>query len=428
MSRLKKSYEYLDRAKKVLPGQTHTFSKGYYSYVEGIYPIFVEKGKGSHIFDVDGNEYVDYILALGPIILGYCYPVVDQSVVKQLKEGTIFSMPHKKEVEMAELIAEVISFVDAVKFTKTGSDAVTAAVRATRAITGKENIAYNGGGGVWHDWFTVITSRSKGIPKVNRNYIKTFEYNNPDSLKKLLDEDKDIGTVVLEPMVFEYPKQNFLNEVKKIVRDHDALLIFDEIVTGFRFSLGGAAEYFKVEPDLATYGKGIANGFPLGAIGGKNEFMNIFEEIFYSTTFGGETISLAAGMATIEEIRSENVTTFINNMGQNFSQNLNKLTKEIGVPIEMKGFPSRLQLSCKDVHGNESLLVKSLFGQELAKNGILIGQGAILHSFSHDEEDLKNTMEKCEKSIKVVKRALDNDGVEKLLEGKPMKPVLQFPV
>jgi glutamate-1-semialdehyde aminotransferase len=425
---LTKSFEFLKRAKKVLPGQTHTFSKGYYSYVEGSYPVFVERGKGSHLFDVDGNEYIDYILALGPIILGYSYDVVNEAVKKEMENGTIFSMPHKLEIEAAELMTQVIPFADGAKFTKTGSDAVTAAVRASRALTEKDNIAYCGGGGVWHDWFVAITSRNKGVPKSLKTQIKVFEYNNSESLKELLDNDKEIGTVVMEPMIFEYPKKNYLNEVKKIVHDHDAILIFDEVVTGFRFSLGGAAEYFGVEPDLATYGKGIANGFPLGSIAGKEEFMNIFEEIFYSTTFGGETMSLAAGMATIKEIQSKDVLKNIYNKGSNFLNNFNKLSESIDVPIKTSGFPSRLFLSCKDKNDNESLLVKSLFCQELAEEGILVNQGSILHSYSHNEQDLSKTLEKCERAMKIVKDGLDTNTVETKLHGKPMKRVMSFPI
>ncbi len=428
MKNLDKSFKFLERAKKVLPAQTHTFSKGYYSYVEGSYPIFVERGKGSHLFDVDGNEYIDYILGLGPIMLGYADDVVNDAVKKEIENGTIFSMPHKLEVEMAELMTQVISFVDAAKFTKTGSDAVTAAVRASRAITEKDKIAYYGGGGVWHDWFTIITSRNKGIPKSLKEYIKIFEFNNIESLKEILDNDKDVGTVVMEPMVFEYPKNDFLQQVKKVTHDHDALLIFDEVVTGFRFSLGGAAEYFGVEPDLATYGKGMANGFPLGSVAGKGEFMNIFEDVFYSTTFAGETMSLAAGMATINEIQSKDVPKNIYNKGSNFLNNFNKLSESIDVPIKVSGFPSRLFLSCKDNDDIESLLVKSLFCQELAEEGILVNQGSILHCYSHNEQDLSKTLEKCERAMKIVKDGLDTNTVENKLHGKPMKRVLSFPV
>ena len=206
----KKSQDLLERANKVLPAQTHTFSKGHKSFVDGAYPIFVEKAKGSHFFDVDGNEFIDYVAALGPIILGYNHEPIVNSIKNQLEKGSIFSLPHKLEVEAAELMCNTIPHTDMAKFTKTGSDSVTAAVRASRAITKKNNIAYFGGGGVWHDWFTVITSLNRGIPKFQKNMLKLFEYNNIESLKKLLVDDNEIGTVCMEPMIFEFPSNNFL--------------------------------------------------------------------------------------------------------------------------------------------------------------------------------------------------------------------------
>ena len=184
---LTKSNQFLRRAKKVLPAQTHTFSKGYKSFVEGVFPVFIESGKGSHIFDVDQNEFIDYVAALGPIILGYSYEPVNKAIIKQLNDGSIFTLPHPLEVECAELMCETVPGCDMAKFTKTGSDSVTAAVRATRAITGKDNIAYCGGGGVWHDWFSVITSRNKGIPKFQKNMLKLFRYNDIQSLKQILE-------------------------------------------------------------------------------------------------------------------------------------------------------------------------------------------------------------------------------------------------
>ncbi len=428
MKKLTNSFSLLERAKKVVPGQTHTFSKGYYSYVEGVYPVFLESGKGSHVHDVDGNEYIDYILGIGPILLGYSYDAVNEKVISQIKQGTIFSMPHRLEVELAELMTEVVQFVDAAKFTKTGSDAVTAALRASRAMTGKNKVAYCGGGGVWHDWFTSITSRNLGVPDFNKKLITFFQYNNIESLKKLLDQDKDIGTVIMEPMISEFPKNDFLANVKKITHDHDAILIFDEVQTGFRMSLGGASEYFNVFPDLAAFGKGMANGFPLGAIAGNDEHMKIFADVFYSTTFGGETASLAAGMATIEEIKKKNVLQSIYKNSLTFFELFNKLGKEYDIPISTIGFPSRQFLLCKDYSGEESLLIKSLFCQELAKNGILVGQGPIFHSYSHDEKDRAQTIEAVEKAMKIVKEGLVNNTVNKLLEGKPMKRVLTFPV
>ena len=425
---LTKSNQFLRRAKKVLPAQTHTFSKGYKSFVEGVFPVFIESGKGSHIFDVDQNEFIDYVAALGPIILGYSYEPVNKAIIKQLNDGSIFTLPHPLEVECAELMCETVPGCDMAKFTKTGSDSVTAAVRATRAITGKDHIAYCGGGGVWHDWFTVITSRNKGIPKFQKKMVKLFRYNDIQSLKQVLEEDKQIGTVCMEPMMFEYPIKNFLEEVKKVAHEHDALLVFDEVQTGFRWSLGGAQETFGTTADLTAWGKAMANGMPLGAISGKSEFMRVFEDIFYSTTFAGETLSLAAFKATVTEMQEKNVLSEIHKKGKKFSEKFKKLTQEIGISIPIDGHPAKLRLNFIDKDGSESLLIRSLFCQENIKNGIFFWQGPVFHTFSHSEKDFEKTMESVEKSIKVVKDSIENNTVEKMLLGKPMNRVMYFPV
>ena len=424
----KKSSELLNRANKVLPAQTHTFSKGHKSFVDGAYPIFVEKAYGSHFFDVDGNEFIDYVAALGPIILGYNYEPVIAAIKNQLDKGSIFSLPHKLEVEAAELMVNTIPDTDMAKFTKTGSDAVTAAIRASRAITQKDNIAYWGGGGVWHDWFTVITSLNRGIPKFQKNMIKLFEYNNIESLKKLLDEDKEIGTVCMEPMMFEFPSNDFLSQVKKITHKHDALLIFDEVQTGFRWSLGGAQEYFDVSPDLTAWGKAMANGMPLGSISGKEEFMAVFDDVFYSTTFGGETLSLVSFIETVNIIKNNKVLPTIHSRGKEFTTKFKELTNDIGIDVPIEGFPAKLKLSFPDSTGKDSLLIRSLFCQENIQNGIFYWQGPIFHNFSHSDEDMKKTLESNESSLKTIQKAVEKNEVKKLLKGKPMTPVMSFPV
>jgi glutamate-1-semialdehyde 2,1-aminomutase len=425
---LNKSFEFLDRAKRTLPAQTHTFSKGFHSFVEGVYPVFAEKAKGSHIFDVDGNEYVDYMAALGPIILGYSDPTVNDAIIQQLEKGSIFSLPHKIEVEAAELMCNTVPNCDMTKFTKTGSDSVTAAVRASRAITGKDHIAYWGGGGVWHDWFTAITSRNKGIPKSFQKMVKFFEYNNIESLKKILDEDNEIGTVCMEPMTFDFPSNNFLNDVIRVTHDHDALLIFDEVQTGFRWSLGGAQEYFNVKPDLTAWGKAMANGMPLGAISGESEFMNIFDEIFYSTTFAGETLSLTAFMSTISKLKDTKALPKIHQKGEKFREKFKKITSENDVSVPIEGFPAKLKLSFPYKNDEDSLLVRSLFCQENIKNGILYWQGPIFHTYSHTDDDLEKTINSTDNALKIVKNSMDNDSIKDSLEGKEMNRVMHFPI
>ncbi|CAI9832033.1 conserved hypothetical protein [Nitrosopumilaceae archaeon] len=425
---LSKSFELLDRAKRILPAQTHTFSRGYYSMVEGVYPVFADRAKGSKIYDVDGNEYIDYVAALGPIILGYSDDAVNAAIREQIDSGSIFSLPHRLEVEAAELLCQVIPGSDMAKFTKTGSDSVTAAVRASRAITGRDNVAYWGGGGVWHDWFTVITSRNRGVPKSLAGMIKLFEYNKIESLKELLDNDKEIGTVCMEPMTFEFPSNGFLEDVVRVTHDHDALLVFDEVQTGFRWSMGGAQQYFGVTPDITAWGKAIANGMPLGAISGKAEFMRVFDEVYYSTSFAGEALSLAAFQATIAELQGRKALERIHAQGEKFRDGFKKAAAETGSPISIEGFPAKLRMIFPYKGEEDSLLLRSLFSQETIRNGVLFWQGPLFHTASHDDADLEKTLGAVEKGMRTAKSAADDDTVEKSLDGKPMRRVMHFPV
>ena len=421
------SKKLLKKAKNLIPALSQTFSKAPYSYVEGEYPNYLESGSGSHVIDVDGNEYIDYVLALGPIILGYRYRAVDNAIKKQLQNGISFSIPHRLEVEVSEQISKMIPSAEMVKFTKTGSDAGTAAIRAARAITKKDKILYCGSGGVWHDWFTTLTSRNEGIPKFNRNLISKFDYNNLEDLKIKFEKGKDkIAAVYMEPMVFEHPKKNFLNDVKKLAHKNNSILIFDEVVTGFRYSKGGAQGYLNVEGDISVWGKGIANGMPLGAITGKSQFMEKFNDIFYSTSYGGETLSLAAGSAVLKEIDTKPVIEYLWKIGKDFTDSFNQISSELSVDIKIEGLPVRSVINCRDDSGKISLLIKSLFYQETVRRGILFGPGAILVSYSHTSKDIKKTLSICEKSMKIVKKAIENDSVQKQLKGKIMKSVMSF--
>jgi glutamate-1-semialdehyde aminotransferase len=336
-------------------------------------------------------------------------------------------MPHYLEVELSEKIHQLIPGADMVRFSKTGSDAVTAAVRAARAITKKDNILYCGSGGVWHDWFTVITSRSEGIPKIMKTMIRKFNYNDLESLKIAFEEEKDrVAAVCMEPMMLEKPKDDFLQKVKKITHDNNAVLIFDEVVTGFRYARGGVQEYLGIEGDIVAFGKGIANGMPLGAITGKSEYMNKFDEVFYSTSYGGETLSLAASLAVINEIKNKPVIEHCWNIGRSLMEGFNKIALELSLDAEIAGLPIRGSIVCRDENGNPSNLLKSILLQELVERGIMFGPGAVFISYSHTKEDIENTLKKCRDAMSILKKGIDNGDVSSLLRGEEMKKVMTF--
>lgn len=423
---LKKSFDYLEKAEKLIPSLTQTFSKAPYTFVKGVYPVYADRGKGSRMIDVDGNEYIDYLCGLGPVILGYCYPAVDDAVRRQLEKGMTFSLPHPLEIEVAEALKRTVPCADMAKYSKTGSDVVTAAVRGARAITKREKVAYCGSGGVWHDWYTTLTTRDQGVPKSVRREIVTFEYNKIETLEKIFEDSPDeIAAVCMEPTMFEGPKGDFLSNVKSLAHKKGAVLIFDEIVTGYRFSVGGGQKMYGVEPDLAAFGKGMANGMPIGAIVGKSEYMKIFDDVFFSTTFAGETLSLAASLATINEIEDKRVPDYIWKLGTRLMDGYNSIAKDknLEAVISCIGYPVRMRILCKDETGNDSLLIKSLLLQEMVKRGIFIHPSVQYISYSHTEQDVQQTLQAFAESVDVVGKALEQGDVKKYLEGEPARPV-----
>ena len=238
---------YKKRAEKVVPHLTGTFSRAAPSFVEGVFPVYAKSAKGSHFTDVDGFEYIDYLMGLGPITLGYNYEPVNEAIIAQLKDGILFSLPHPIEVELSELMCQTIPHAEMVKFEKSGSNAVTAAVRAARAYTKRDKIAYCGSGGVWHDWQAAMVSRDRGVPKFNSELIKIFDYNDPDGLEQIFADSREVAAIVLEPTIYDQPNNNFLKRVRTLADENNSLLILDEIVTGFRFDLGGAQKFFDIK-------------------------------------------------------------------------------------------------------------------------------------------------------------------------------------
>ena len=300
------------RALGLIPNVTQTLAKGPSQYVRG-FPKYLLKGKGSRVWDVDGNEYIDFNMAIGPVSLGYCYDAVDNAIRRQLKEGITFSLMHPLEVEVAELIQGVVPNAESVRFSKTGADVTSAAVRLARAYTGREKVICCGYHG-WHDWYIGITGKSNGVPQAVRDLTYTFNYNDIDSVIESIDDDT--ACVILEPVVFEAPRDNFLQALQDICRYNGTLLIFDEMWTGFRLAAGGAQEYFSVTPDLACYSKAIANGMPLSVLTGRGDVMSLLEaDVFFFTTFGGEALSLAAAQATITEIKDKDVPAYLSLQG-----------------------------------------------------------------------------------------------------------------
>jgi glutamate-1-semialdehyde 2,1-aminomutase len=381
---LNKSLALYNRAMEIIPTGTQTFSKGRFCYPSGM-PRYIERGKGSHVWDVDGNEYIDFVAGLCPIILGYCDPDVDNAVREQMDKGVIFSLPHSLEVEVSELLCEVIPCAEMVRFGKNGSDATSGAIRLARAYTGRDHIAQYGYHG-WQDWCNGITQRNAGVPSVIRELTHPFEYNNIDSLHAIFKQyPNQVACVIMEPMSLEWPKTGFLEAVKELSHKNGAVLIFDEMITGFRMALGGAQEYFGVVPDLACFGKAIANGYPLSAIVGKADIMNYFDRVHFSFTNGGECLSLAAAKATIEKLRTDSLLIDIGMSGLKIENGILDLNDKNEYCFHVLGYPSRTQIQFPSDDK------KWLFMQLCAERGILT-MGVHNMMYAHSDEDIKKLL------------------------------------
>jgi glutamate-1-semialdehyde aminotransferase len=418
MFKIIESNKLKDRALRVIPHQTGTFSRSANHFVEGVYPVYVESAKGSHFIDVDGNEYLDYLCALGPITLGYNYESVNQAIIKQLHKGILFSLPHRLEVELSELFCSTIPHADMVKFEKSGSNAVTGALRAARAITKRDKVAYCGSGGVWHDWQAAIVSRDGGVPKFNHDLIKIFEYNDADGLEQIFEDNKnEIAAIVLEPTIYEKPTNGFLEKVRKIADNHGSILILDEVITGFRFDLKGAQKYFNIKGDFTCFGKGMGNGLPISAISGPSEFMNIFDELWVSSTNNSETLSMAGTISVINEMREKNTISHCWKIGKKLFEGWNKIVDENQLNLKMMGYPVRMNFVAYNQNNLNSPELKALILQELVKKGIFMSPSWCSISYSHSEDDIKFTLEAFESICKIIKEVKD-ENYAKMIEGK----------
>ncbi|MBW2304984.1 MAG: aminotransferase class III-fold pyridoxal phosphate-dependent enzyme [Deltaproteobacteria bacterium] len=425
ISRYRKSKKLLARAKKVIPLASQTFSKSHIQYPEAS-PYFLVRGKGSRVWDVDGNEYIDFVNGLLPVILGYCDPDVDKAVMEQMKRGVTFSLASPLECELAEMLVDLIPCAEMVRFGKSGSDATAGAVRVARAYTGRERVAVCGYHG-WQDWYIGSTVRNKGVPECVRRLTHPFTYNDLPSLERLFDQyPGEIAAVILEPMNVEDPAPRFLEGVKEVTHKNGAILVFDEIITGFRYALGGAQELFGVVPDLAAVGKSMANGYPISAVVGRKELMKEMEEVFFSFTFGGETLSIAAAIATIQKLMKESVIQSLWDKGQVIMDGVFRIIQkqDLGGVIQVRGKQPWSLLDIRDHEKFTSWEIKSLIKQEMLRRGILISASHNL-SYSHSSEDLETLLRSYDEVMGLLRKALDNGNLPELLIGNPIEPIFK---
>jgi glutamate-1-semialdehyde 2,1-aminomutase len=419
---IENSNELYERALKLIPSVTQTLAKGPQQNVKGIAPKYLERGKGSHVWDVDGNEYIDFNMGIGPLSLGYSYDKVNEAIIKQLEDGITFSLMHPLEVEVAEMLNEIIPNAESIRYSKSGADVTSAAVRVARAYTKREKVLCCGYHG-WHDWYISVTDRSAGIPKTIQDLTFTFNYNDIQSVIDSIDDDT--AAVILEPVVFEEPKDDFLQKLRDICTNNGTLLIFDEMWTGFRIALGGAQELFNVKADLATFSKAVANGMPLAILAGKKDIMKVLEkDVFFYTTFGGEALSLAAAKATINELKEKDVPKILAKQGKKLKDGYNEISEKLGMKYtKCIGYECR-SLITFDASAGNPLEMKSLVQQEMIKRGILWG-GFHNMCYSHSDDDIEYTLKSYEDVLPILKQAVDENNISKYLKGEPVEPVFR---
>jgi glutamate-1-semialdehyde 2,1-aminomutase len=421
------SEKLLERALRTIPLGSQTFSKSKTQYPLGVSPFFIQQGIGSRVWDVDGNEYVDFINSLAAVTLGYQDPDVDSAVAAQLREGVTFSLPHPIEMEVAEKIVELVPCAEMVRFGKNGSDATAGAVRLARAYTGRDHVAVCGYHG-WQDWYIGSTSRNSGVPKSVRDLTHAFTYGDLAGLDALLRKYSDqFAAVILEPMNVHFPPNGYLAGVKELAHKHGALLIFDETITGFRFEIGGAQQYFDIIPDLATFGKGLANGYPLSAIAGRADVMALMEEIFFSFTFGGETLSLAAALATMRKLEVEPVIQRLATQGEKIKNGVNDVINRNDAVefFSISGHPSWTFFSIQDAPQVSAYKLKTLYLQEMFKRDIL-ALSAHNMSYAHSDSDIEKLLDAYGEVIPLLIEARDSNAFRHMIKCEPLKPLFKI--
>ena len=427
MLKFQNSLKYLKFAEQYIPLGSQTFSKSKLVFPEKSSPLFIKSAKGSKIYDIDNNAYIDLVSSLLPVILGYCDKNVDEAIKKQLKNGIIFSMPSTLEAKLAKILVDTIPSAEKVRFGKNGSDCASASIRLARSYTKKDHIICIGYHG-WEDWYIGSTSRSKGVPSAVKKLTHPANYNNLESVNRILNKYKNnVAALIMEPANFVNHDKSYFRKLQKILKIHKTLLIFDEICTGFRFANGGAQQLFNVKPDLSVFGKSMANGMPISALVGKSKIMKHFNDVFFSTTFGGETLSIAAAIATINKIKSKGVVKNIWKKGEKLKKFVRLEIKKNNLQklISIVGYDPWTNIKFISKSEKKNQLMKSFFIKNMIENKILINTSNNV-SYSISNKDLLKIFKAYKDTFKKLSILLKNKKLNKVVGKNLSKNVFQI--
>ena len=425
--RYRESLALLGRAESAVPSQAQTFSKSWTQFPRGASPVFAERADGGFVWDADGQRYIDWPMALGPLLLGHNYPAVNDAVAAQLSNGAAFSLPTVAELVLAERLIDWFPYAERARFGKNGSDATSGAVRAARAVTGRDRILCCGYHG-WQDWFIGTTTRGAGVPAAVSALTTPFPYNDIAALTELLETHSGaVAAIIMEPMGIVPPAPGYLEAVRDLATRHGAVLIFDECWTGFRIDLKGAFGKFGVAPDLACFGKALGNGVPISVILGRADVMDVFDEVFFSFTFGGDMLGIAAADAVLDVLEREPVLAHVDEIGSALMDGFRDLVEAHGLAenIGLSGYPGRHVMEFAG-DGQDGLLLKSVLQQEGLARGVLAA-GWHAPSYAHTHDDVKKTLDAYDAALGVIGDGIARNDLPQRLMGETVQAVFRKP-
>ena len=425
---VERSMEVYERARKLIPGVTQLISRRPARAALGVSPIYASHAKGCRIWDIDGNEYVDWYSGIGPIILGYADEVVDGAVKAQIDRGSIFSIVEENAVVLAEELVRLIPSAEMVRFCKGGGEACTMAVRIARGVTGRDKVLFCGYHG-WHDWYLAANIGAErldehlfngidpiGIPRALEGTSVPFKYGDLEALEDLLKEnDGEVACIIMEPMRTEMPPPGYLEGVRELATRYGVVLIFDEVSSGFRIALGGVQEYVGVTPDMSVFAKAISNGYPMGAVVGKRDFMEPASRMFISSAYWDDSVGIVAALTTLKELQRRDAVAHFERIGGKFKEEVNRVAVEVGLDAECVGVAAHPGIRFNVDDPETAKKVSTLFIQENAKRGLILATGFFFNC-AHDDEALAFTVEGIRGSFGVIADGLKNGRLDELLE------------
>jgi glutamate-1-semialdehyde 2,1-aminomutase len=422
------------RASELIPGATQLVSRRPNRVAYGVSPVYAARAKGARFVDVDGFEYIDWISGIGAIILGYADPVVDDAVREQMALGTLYSVNHELEVELAEELCRSVPCAEMVRYAKCGGEACAIAVRIARGATGRDKVLFCGYHG-WHDWYLAANLGAEanlnshlfpgiepiGVPRALAGTALPFPYGDLTALGELLDANRgEVAAVIMEPLRSELPPAGYLEAVGRLARAHGAAFIFDEVSTGLRYGVGGAQEYLGVTPDMAVFAKSISNGYAMGAVVGKREFMEPAARMFISSTYWSDTLGTRAALTTLREVRRREVSPSLWRFGGELKRQLNAVAAEVGLAVRCEGIDLHPHLAFAIDDAALRSRATTLYIQEMAKRGCH-GYASFYLNAAQGDEELSQTVQAARESFTLIRDALADGTVEQLLECEPQQ-------